>query len=268
MRIKAGYTITYDLPAETAFMLMLNVRPERQTDRETPDTIFTDPHIPVRQYFDQFGNICSRILAPAGRLTLSSEFIIRDSGQPDAITPDAVQHPVDELPDEVLVFLLGSRYCEVEKLNDMAWPRFGSTEPGWARVQAIVDYAHNRIAFGYQHARVTKTAVDAHMERQGVCRDYAHLAVTLCRCMNIPARYCTGYLGDIGIKAVEGPMDFSAWFEVFLGGSWRAFDARHNTPRIGRTLMAIGRDATDVALTTNFGPSILADFRVITEALD
>jgi len=266
MRIRAGYEITYDCPAPTPMLLMLNVRPERLSDLETPDLIHTAPHVPLRQYRDQFGNLCSRILAPAGRMTLSADFVVRDSGRPDEVFPDAEQAPIDRLPDDVIVFLLGSRYCETQELNDLAWKLFGDVPPGWARAQAIVKYAHERITFGYEHARPTKTAFEAHEERLGVCRDYAHLAITLCRCMNIPARYCTGYLGDIGVPVV-GEMDFSAWMEVYLGGRWRTMDARHNKPRIGRIMMALGRDATDVAIITNFGPATLAGFKVVTDEL-
>jgi transglutaminase-like putative cysteine protease len=266
MRIRCGYEITYECPAPTPMLLMLNVRPERLSDLETPDIIRSDPHIELNQYRDQFGNLCSRILAPAGRFTVSSDFVIRDSGRPDDIFPDAEQTPVDRLPDEVIVFLLGSRYVETQELTDLAWKLFGDIPPGWERAQAIVTYAHQRIEFGYQHARATKTATQAHDEGLGVCRDYAHLAIALCRCMNIPARYCTGYLGDIGVPVV-GVMDFSAWMEVYLGGAWRTMDARHNTPRIGRVMLALGRDATDVAIITHFGPATLAEFRVIAEDL-
>ncbi|HYE46758.1 MAG TPA: transglutaminase family protein [Caulobacter sp.] len=267
MRIRAGYEITYELPAPTPMLLMLNVRPERQGDLETPDTLHTDPYIPVRQYLDGFGNICSRVMAPAGRFRLYSDFVIRGGDDADPQTPDAVQHPVQDLPDEVIQFLLPSRYCELELLRDLAWNLFGDIPPGWARVQAIVDYAHRRIEFGYHHARSTKTAFEAHEEGQGVCRDYAHLAVTLCRCMNIPTRYCTGYLGDIRVPPSGAPMDFSAWFQVYLGGAWHTFDARHNRPRIGRILMAWGRDATDVAISTTFGQANLVGFEVITDEL-
>lgn len=266
MRIRCGYEITYECPAPTPMLLMLNVRPERLVDLETPDVIRSEPSIDLTQYRDQFGNLCSRILAPAGRFTLSADFVIRDSGLPDGIFPDAEQMSVDRLPDDVIVFLLGSRYVETQELNDLAWKLFGDIPPGWARAQAIVAYAHDRITFGYQHARPTKTASQAHEERLGVCRDYAHLAIALCRCMNIPARYCTGYLGDIGVPVV-GDMDFSAWMEVYLGGAWRTLDARHNKPRIGRVKMAVGRDATDVAIITNFGPATLAGFKVITDEL-
>ncbi|MCR5879314.1 transglutaminase family protein [Phenylobacterium sp. J367] len=267
MRIRAGYEISYDSPAPTPMLLMLNVRPELRGHLESPDTIFTDPPVPVRLYTDLFGNTCARLVAPAGRLTLSSDFVIRSDEAPDPVVADAVQHPVEDLPDEVIQFLLGSRYCETAPLNDLAWKLFADTPPGWARVQAIVDYAHQRITFGYEHARPTKTAHEAHEEGCGVCRDYAHLAITLCRCMNIPARYCTGYLGDLRVPPSGAPMDFSAWFQVWLGGAWRTFDARHNKPRVGRILQAVGRDATDVAITTHFGPSALVGFKVITEEL-
>jgi transglutaminase-like putative cysteine protease len=267
VRIRAGYRITYEAPGATPMLLMLNVRPERAVDLETPDTLRTDPALAVRTYVDLFGNVCARLTAPPGRTTLWCDFVIRDCGRPDPTPAEAVQHPIDDLPDHTIAFLLPSRYCDLERLNDLAWRLFGHTPLGWPRVQAVLDYTHQRIAFGYEHARPTKTAFEAHEERAGVCRDYAHLAIALCRCLNIPARYCTGYLGDIGVQPVPGPMDFSAWFQVWLGGAWRTVDARHNTPRIGRTLMAVGRDAADVAFTTSFGPITLAGFEVITEAL-
>jgi transglutaminase-like putative cysteine protease len=267
MRIRAGYEIIYECPAPTPMLLMLNVHATRLADLETPDVIRTDPPTVLSQYRDIYGNLCSRIVAPEGRLVLSADFVVRDHGEPDPIPFGARQHPVNELPDNVVLFLLGSRYCETDELTDLAWSLFGTTELGWPRVQAILDYAHERITFGYEHARPTKTAAQAHLEGCGVCRDYAHLAVTLCRCMNIPARYCTGYLGDIGVSPSLNPMDFSAWFQVYLGGAWRTVDARHNRPRIGRILMAHGRDATDVAIVTNFGPATLAGFTVATEEL-
>jgi transglutaminase-like putative cysteine protease len=266
MRIRAGYEITYECPQPTPMLLMLNVHSSRYQDLETPDVIRTDPQLAVTQYHDAFGNLCSRVVLPAGRTALSADFVVRDSGLPDAIAPEAIQHPVEDLPNEVIVFLLASRYCETEHLSNLAWSLFGDLTPGWGRLQAILDYAHNRITFGYEHARPTKTAFEAHEEGFGVCRDYAHLAITLCRCMNIPARYCTGYLGDIRWP-VHGEMDFSAWVEVFLGGRWHTVDARHNTPRVGRVLMARGRDATDAAITTSFGPNTLAAFKVISDEL-
>ncbi|HLZ84294.1 MAG TPA: transglutaminase family protein [Caulobacteraceae bacterium] len=261
MRLHTGFEIVYDLPSPTPMMLTLSVHPSRRGDLETPDWLRTDPPLDVRQYFDLFGNICSRVFAPAGRLTLSSDFIIRDTGLIDDFAPQAEQHPVQDLPDEAVLFLLGSRYCETDRLSDTAWSLFEKTPPGWARVQAICDYVHNHIVFDYARTRPDKTAFDAWAEATGVCRDYAHLAVAFCRCMNIPARYCTGYMGDIGVP-VAGVMDFSAWFEVYLGERWYAFDARNNMPRMGRVLIARGRDAVDVPIATTFGIANLVGFQV------
>ena len=265
MLIRAGYKITYDCPAPTPMTLLLSIRPERLADLVTNQRITASSGASLRPYHDLFGNLAHRLVAPAGPTTFRADFVIEDPGLPDAVDPTAAEHPIDDLPDAVLTYLLASRYCETELLSPMAWSLFGQTQPGWARVQAIVDYVHDRISFGYQHARPTRTAAEAHAERRGVCRDFAHLSVALCRCMNIPARYCTGYLGDIGIDPIDAPMDFSAWFEVYLGGAWRTFDARHNTPRIGRIPMAHGRDAADVAITTSFGTALLAGFEVETE---
>ena len=267
MLIRAGYDISFTADTPTPMMAMLSVHPSRHKDLRTPHRITTAPDAPIYDYLDAFGNVCTRVSVPAGGLTLSCDFTIEDSGLADPYSPDAMQHPIEELPDDVLMFLLGSRYCETDRLSEAAWALFGHVAPGWARVQAIVEYTHNHIEFGYHHARPTKTAWDAHQERQGVCRDFAHLAVTLCRCMNIPARYCTGYLPDIGVP-VESAMDFSAWFDVYLSGAWHTFDARHNRPRIGRVLMARGRDATDTALTTVFGPAALAGFEVHADKVD
>ena len=267
MRIRAGFAIAYECPTPVPMLLSLSVHPTRQSDLETADWVRTDPPLDVIQYLDTSGNICSRIVAPAGRLVLSADFIIRDSGLIDDYEPGAMQLEVKDLPNEVVVFLLGSRYCETDRLSEIAWSLFGDTPPGWARVQAIVDYVHNHITFGYQFARSTRTAFETWTERRGVCRDYAHLAVALCRCMNIPARYCTGYLGDIGVPIV-GVMDFSAWFDVYLGDRWYVFDARNNQRRIGRILMARGRDATDVAIANTFGQARLAQFTVISEEVE
>jgi len=265
MLIRAGYDIRFDTEVPTPTMAMLSIHPSRHMDLKTPQRIITVPEVPIYEYLDSYGNVCSRVTVPPGGLTLSCDFTIEDSGEPDPQSPDAVQHPVEELPDEVLIYLLGSRYCETDRLLETAWSRFGQVTPGWARVEAIVDFVHGHIEFGYHHAKKTRTAWGGYQEQVGVCRDFAHLAVTLCRCMNIPARYCTGYLGDIGIPPVDAPMDFSAWFDVYLGGEWHTFDARHNKPRIGRILMARGRDATDTALTTSFGPAVLAGFQVHTD---
>jgi transglutaminase-like putative cysteine protease len=265
MHIRIGYTLAFNTFGPTPMNLLLSVHPERAADLVTPEVITFDPPVPERQFTDAFGNICTRIVAPSDRIRMSADLVIRDSGKPDPVALDAVQHPVEDLPDDVLPFLLGSRYCDTDKLSNTAWSLFGNTQPDWARVQAIVDFVHNHIRFDYQKADDTRTAFDGYTQREGVCRDYAHLAIALCRCMNIPARYCTGYLGDIGIPPVPYPMDFSAWFEVFLSGRWYTFDARHNTPRIGRIVMARGRDATDCALTTSFGRAPLTQFEVHTD---
>ncbi len=265
MHIRVGYEMIYDLPQPTPMILALNVHYSRASDIVVPDHMITTPSIPVTAYRDGFGNWCSRITAPAGRIRIASSGVVRDSGLVDPIVLSAGQHAVQDLPEETLVFLLGSRYCETDRLSDVAWRLFEHTSPGWARVQAICDYVHNHIAFGYHHARATKTAWEAFNEGAGVCRDYAHLAVTFCRCMNIPARYCTGYLGDMGTPPPYGVMDFAAWFEVYLGGAWHTFDARNNVPRIGRVLIARGRDAADVAMVTTFGPNTLAGFTVVTD---
>ena len=264
MHIRVGYDIVHECVAPTPMMLMLSLRPERMGDLVTPQVMHLDPDIPSRTYLDRFGNLCTRILAPAGPMRLWADYIVADSGRPDEVPTDAMQHEVDDLPSELLVFLLGSRYCETDHLVQPAWSLFGGTPPGWARVEAIVQWVNQWITFGYPYARNTRTAWEAYNERVGVCRDFAHLAVTLCRCMNIPARYCTGYLPDIGVPP-ELPMDYSAWFEVYLGGRWHTADARHGHPRIGRILMAHGRDATDTAISTVFGPNLLTRFDVIAE---
>ena len=248
-------------------LLQVHVRPERESDLEQPEHLATVPHTPFSTYIDDFGNRCTRLVAPAGLLTLSSRFVIRDSGVQESLPWGAQQAQVNDLPHHELLYLLGSRYCDTDRLATEAWKMFGQTQPGWTRVQAILDYTHNRIQFNYQDARADRTASDANRERKGVCRDFAHLAITLCRCMNVPARYCTGYMGDIGVPVDPAPMDFSAWFEVFLDGKWHTVDARHNQPRIGRILMARGRDATDAAISTAFGAAILKRFEVITREI-
>lgn len=268
MQIAVGYEITYDLPQPTPMLLTVHVHYSRASDLVAPDHLLTSPTVPVVGYWDSFGNWITRIVAPAGQIRLSSQTVVHDSGQPDPIVLDATQHPVQGLPEQTLLFLLGSRYCETDRLTEIAWSLFHATPLGWGRVQAICDFVHNHITFGYEHARATKTAWETYQEGSGVCRDFAHLAVTFCRCMNIPARYCTGYLGDIGIAPIDAPMDFSAWFEVYLGGQWHVFDARFNKPRIGRVLMARGRDAADVAIVTTFGPNTLVGFKVVAEEID
>lgn len=265
MLIKIGYEIGFTVPQPTPMVLMLNVRPERAQDLLAPDIIQCDPPLPIFRYYDVFGNLCSRVMAPAGTVTFRTEAIIQDPGVLDPQAPDAEQLPIEHLPPDTLMYLLGSRYCETEKLLAFAWSQFGHLPNGWPKVQAIIEYTNKHITFGYENARATRTAYEAWQERVGVCRDYAHLALTLCRCMNIPARYCTGYLGDIGVPPDTAPMDFSGWFQAFLGGRWYTFDARHGHPRIGRILIGVGRDAADVAISTIFGPNVLRTFKVVTE---
>ena len=267
MLIKIGFDIQFELPAPTPMVLLLFVRPSRENDLRAPQELRVVPETPVAHYTDLFGNHCARVYAPAGLVAFQLEALIEDNGRPDRERLDAPQLAVQDLPNETLAFLLPSRYCEVDKLGDAAWKLFGEVEPGWPRVEAICDWVNRHITFGYQFADATKTAWDVYQDGRGVCRDFNHLAVTFCRCMNIPARYVTGYLGDIGVPAAPYPMDFSAWFEVFLGDRWHTFDARHNVPRIGRTLMAVGRDAADVALTTNFGSATLKKFHIISEEI-
>lgn len=268
MLIRAGYDLAFDAERPTPMVAMLSVHPSRLADLKSPHRIVADRPVPMQDYQDRFGNTCTRLTVPAGGITLSCDFVVEDCGEPDRQSLDARQHPVEELPSDVLIYLLGSRYCDTEFLSDIAWERFGAIRPGWARVQAIVDFAHEHLRYGYQFARATRTAWEGYREQVGVCRDFAHLAVALCRCMNIPARYCSGYLGDIGVPPVDVAMDFHAWFEVYLDGAWHSFDARHRHPRIGRILMACGRDAADTALTTAFGTLRLSRFAVHTDEID
>jgi transglutaminase-like putative cysteine protease len=265
MKIRIGYDIEFELPAASPMVLMLYTHPSESAHLLQPDEGRIEPEIPVRTYLDGYGNRCGRIMAPAGKLRLTNDTLYEDSGTPDAIVSDAVQHPVEELPDETLLYLLGSRYCEVDMFSDLAWNLFGETPEGWGRVQAICDWVHSRVRFDYMQTHPSKTAYDVYTEKTGVCRDFQHLAITLCRCVNIPARYATGYLSDIGVPPPDDPMDFSAWFQVYLSGQWYDFDARNNRPRIGRILMATGRDAVDVALTTSFGVADLKKFVVWTD---
>jgi transglutaminase-like putative cysteine protease len=271
LQIRAGYKLGFETFGPTPINFLLSVAPERRRDLLTPENIRFDPFIPAREAMDVFGNIITRVVAPAGLFQISADFLIKDTGRPDDYAPSATELPVQDLPDDVLPFLLGSRYCETDKLSQIAWNLFGSSCRGWHRVQTVVDYVHNRIRFDYQQANATRSAVETNLQQVGVCRDFAHLAIALCRCLNIPARYATGYLGDIGVPPDPAPMDFSAWFEVFLNGPvgprWYAFDARHNYPRIGRIVMARGRDAMDCAFSTSFGTALLSEFKVYTEEI-
>jgi transglutaminase-like putative cysteine protease len=267
MQIKVGYELVYSCPRPTPMIVTLNVHYSRVSDLIQPDTLILRPSVPVTAYRDSYGNWCSRILAPAGQIRLTGNAVVADAGTPDSVLPWLQQRPVESLPEETLLFLLGSRYCETDLLSELAWDLFDSAPTGWKRVQAICDFVHQHIQFDYARSNPTRSAFQAYQERVGVCRDFAHLAVALCRCMNIPARYCTGYLSDIGEPPPYSPMDFAGWFEAYLGDNWYTFDPRNNKPRIGRILIARGRDASDVALTTTFGPSTLNSFKVWTDEI-
>lgn len=262
MLLQAGCEFRYTFPQPTPAILMLNVHYSRASDLTAPDHVIVSPSVPMTAYRDSFGNWCTRLTAPAGAVTFGSSARLTDSGLPNPAFADTPQVPVEGIPDDAIQFLLPSRFCDSDKLLDLAWALFGTATPGWARVQAICDFVHRRIAFGYEHARPTRTASEAYQEGVGVCRDYTHLGVAFCRALNIPARYCTGYLGDIGMPPPYSPGDFAAWFEAYLGGKWHTFDPRNNMPRIGRILIARGRDAADVAMVTTFGPNTLDHFKV------
>ena len=264
MLIRLGYDIEFELPAATPMVALLHVHPSREQDLLERDLLRIEPATDATEYIDGFGNRCTRFVAQPGPLRLFNSTLIADSGLPDEVNEDAREVPVGDVPDEYLCYLLNSRYCEVDRFSSIAFDLFGHTNPGWARVKAICSWVNWKVTFSYPHARPTKSALDVYTERIGVCRDFQHLAVTFCRAMNIPARYATGYLGDIGVP-YAGPMDFSAWFEVYLENRWWTFDARHNSPRIVRVLMAVGRDASDVAITTSFGEANLKHFSVVTD---
>jgi transglutaminase-like putative cysteine protease len=265
MLIRVGFNIAYSCPQPVATVLKLGIERDRARDLLKPDTIVAEPLVPLREFTDSFGNRCTRLISPAGATRLKTETIVHDSGEPDVLAPDAREVPVQELPDDALRYLVNSRYCEVDKLGSFAWAQFGGAKPGWTRVQAIFDFVHKHLEFGYPHARPTRTAAEGLEERLGVCRDFTHLSIALCRAMNIPARYCNGYLGDIGVPPDPAPMDFNAWTEVFLDGRWYTFDGRHNMPRIGRIVVARGLDAADIPMIHTFGAHWLQEFTVVTE---
>ena len=264
MYIRIGYEFLFEVQTPSLVLMSLALHPEREATVRRHGGMRVEPFVPFQEFSDTFGNRCRRLFAPPGPLRIWDDLIVEDSGLADEVAPWAVQYRAQDLPNETLLYLLGSRYCEVDRLSDIAWGLFGHTPEGWGRVQAVCDWVNANVRFDYQSARPTKTAYDVYVERTGVCRDFTHLALTFCRCLAIPARYATGYLGDIGVPAQASPMDFSGWFEVYLGGRWYTFDARHNVPRIGRVLMARGRDAVDVALTTSFGKNTLQRFTVWT----
>ena len=268
MRIRIGYDIALGLSNPTAIVFLLRVHSSRESTLVGAENFRIEPELEVEDYLDVFGNRCGRVNAPAGIIRFLNHAIVRDTGDPDVYAPEAEESRLGEIPTDTLSFVLPSRYCEVDSgLLDFAWKRFAAITPGWARVQAICDFVHSHIRFDYQMARANRTALDAFKERVGVCRDFTHLAITLCRCLNIPARYVTGYLGDIGVPPLPDPMDFSAWFEAYLGGRWYSFDARHNQRRIGRIVIGRGRDAADVPIIMTFGDHRLEKFEAVTEEL-
>jgi transglutaminase-like putative cysteine protease len=266
MLIRLGYDIRFDIKAPVPVVALLKVHPSRRHDLREPDEVRIEPTVQADEYEDLFGNISTRFTAPEGSLRLVNSTVIEDSGEPDRVNPDAREVPVGQLPPDTLRYLMGSRFCEVDLLSPAAAELFGHVPRGWARVQAICEWVHSKVTFSYAQARPTRTALDVFTERVGVCRDFQHLAITFCRCLNIPARYTAGYLGDIGVPPT-GPMDFSAWFEAYLDDRWWTFDARHDKPRIGRVLLATGLDATDAAITTSFGMSSLTQFHVVTDEI-
>jgi transglutaminase-like putative cysteine protease len=267
MLIRIGFEIEVACPKPTPMLLALYPHPDVPPPTAGTCEAHADPATPIETYADPFGNRCGRLVAPEGRLFLWSDCIVPNDGTPDAFDWSAVQTPVPDLPPDTLGFLVPSRYCESDLLADDAWRLFGTAPTGWARVQAIANWVHNHVLFDYRFGRPTKTAADVFREGTGVCRDFAHLFVALCRAMNFPARYVSGYLGDIGVEP-GGAGDFSAWAEVYVGGRWHVFDARYNTPRIGRIPMVRGRDAADVGLVTGFGAHTLRRLKVWTFVVD
>lgn len=267
MKIRFGYDLIYAIPQPSPMILVLHSQPGIRQRFIRPDVMRTLPEVPLAFYRDSFGNTCTRLEAPAGLLQVTADAIIEDCGTPEPQDLSAVEHAVRDLPSDTLQYLLASRYCETDLLMSDAWHLFGHVAPGWSRVQAICDFVNREVTFGYPFARPTKTALETYRERQGVCRDLAHLAIAFCRCLNIPARYCTSYLGDIGVPAVDAPMDFAGCMEVYLGGAWHIFDPRNNARRIGRIILARGRDAADVAISTAFGAPYLQSFRVWTDEI-
>ena len=267
MHIRYGYDIALELAQPAAILAMADVHSEIRCCIVEETELKVAPAVPAERYIDDIGNVVRRLSAPAGQVSLRLQGVFRADGRKDEVDTAAAVVAASDLPTHTLPFLRASRYCETDLLSDFAWANFGAISGGWARVQAICDFVHQRLRFSYPEARPTRTASDALAEGVGVCRDFTHLAVALCRCLNIPARYCNGYLGDIGVPPDPAPMDFNAWFEAFIGGRWFTFDARHNQPRIGRILIARGRDAGDIPMITTFGPHALARFVVVTEEI-
>ena len=267
MLIRFGFEIDIECAAPVPMLLALSTHSELEGRLIGKDHVLATPQCDSRSYLDRFGNRITRIVAPRGATKFSSDCVIDFDGKADIQAPAAHQHEISDLPDGVLSYLLASRYCDSDNLIPQAWSLFGNYPEGWSRVQAITQFVHNHVSFGYQFGRANKTASEVFREKTGVCRDFAHLAISLCRAMNIPARYASGYLGDIGVP-YSGAGDFCAWFEVYLGGRWYTFDARYNMPRAGRILMVRGSDAADVAMITSFGNYDLKYFKVWSDELE
>jgi len=265
MFIRYGFDIALELSQPTTVLTMMDVHSNCRHAIVAETEFRVSPSVTAAKIIDSHGNLVRRMSAPRGRMSMRLEGVFHSDGREDEVDRTADAAAVSDLPPEALPFLLSSRYCEIDLLSDFAWANFGSISGGWRKVQAICDFVHERMTFDYAHARPTRTASEALAERVGVCRDFTHLAVALCRCLNIPARYCNGYLGDIGVPPDPAPMDFNAWFEAFLGGRWLTFDPRHNQPRIGRILISRGRDAAEIPMFTTFGPHVLTRFLVVTE---
>jgi transglutaminase-like putative cysteine protease len=267
MHIRYGYDIALELAQPATILAMADVHSDFRGYVVEETELEVAPAMAAERYIDDTGNVVRRLSAPAGQVSLRLQGVFRSDGREDEVDTAAEAVGVSDLPSDTLTFLRPSRYCETDLLSDFAWANFGAISGGWARVQAICDFVHQRLRFSYPEARPTRTASEALAEGVGVCRDFTHLAVALCRCLNIPARYCNGYLGDIGVPPDPAPMDFNAWFEAFLGDRWFTFDARHNQPRIGRILIARGRDAADIPMITTFGSHALTRFTVVTEEI-
>jgi transglutaminase-like putative cysteine protease len=264
MLIRIGCRLEISTSQPTPMIAMLTVHKSRRSDLIVADRLIACPVTEMSRYADSYGNGCTRMLAPAGTFALTTDGIFYDCGTADPVMPTARQFDVVDLPSDTLIYLLGSRYCDTDILSETAWRLFGGGAADWSRVQDICDYIGRNLTFDYQRASSTRSASQALAEGKGVCRDFAHLAITFCRCMNIPARYCTGYLSDIGEAEPFPPADFAAWMEVYLDSRWWVFDPRNNAPRKGRILVARGRDASDVPLTQTFGTHLLTEFEVWT----
>jgi len=267
MKIRFGYDIRYNASAGVPMVVLLSAQPNARQRLVQNDAMVIEPYVPATTYRDVFGNDCTRFICPGGPVRLWADGVLEDSGLPEPAAFDAYEVRPEYLPDETLMYLLASRYCETDLLMGEAWRLFGHLATGWQRVQAICDFVHQHVTFGYEYAHFTKTAYQTYVQRHGVCRDMAHLAITFCRCMNIPARYCSSYLGDIGVPLVPAPMDFAGCMEAYLGGRWHTFDPRNNARRIGRLMISRGRDAADTAISTAFGGSYLQSFRVWTDEI-